>query len=88
MVCCFDFYCGTVLGTSRRLVVSGNSMPHQFLLAIFLIGISCGAALIYWPNTFCYLPAILVELLPLSGRFIYEGDQVHVVLGMIIAFLL
>ncbi len=73
-------------GLAGVLLFPVHSMPHQFLLAIFVIGISCGAALAYWPNTFCYVPAILVELLPLSGRFIYEGDQVHVATGMIIAF--
>ena len=74
------------MGPNRRLFVSGTFHAAPVLLAIFVIGISCGAALAYWPNTLCYVPAILVELLPLSGRFIYEGDQVHVVLGMIIAF--
>ena len=87
MVYCFDFYCSTVLGPSWRLVVSAT-----FYAAPVPVGHICnrhklrGYALVYWPNPFCYVPAILVELLPLSGRFIYEGDQVHVVLGMIIAF--
>ncbi len=73
-------------GLASVFLFSAHSMPHQFLLAIFVTGISSGGALAYWPVTFCYMPVILVELLPLSGRFIYQGDQVDVVIGGIIAY--
>ena len=75
---------GLSWGAAAVFLFAPESMPHQFLLAVFVTGISCGAAATYWPITSAYLPTILAEMAPLSARFIYEGDDVHVIIGVVI----
>lgn len=82
----FGIVAGAVLwGTAAVAFFPSHSLPHQFLLAIFVTGIACGAATVYWPLREAYLLAVLIELLPLSGRFLYEGEAVHVIIGAVIS---
>jgi len=71
-------------GAAAVAFFSSQSLLHQFLLSLFLAGVSCGAAAVYWPLRQVYVPAILLELLPLSGRFMYEGNEVHIIIGLVI----
>jgi PAS domain S-box-containing protein len=68
---------GFCWGMAGVLLFPANSLAHQFVLALFISGISAAAAVVYAP-TWCYLPTILAELLPISGRYLYEGDAFHV----------
>ena len=60
-----------------------HSDLHKFLLAIFIAGIAAAGTVIYSPST-DYAANILLGLLPLSGRFIYEFDEFHVTIGSVI----
>ena len=59
------------------------SILHQFLLAIFVAGIAAAGVVIYSPtNDYAANPAL--ALVPLAGRFIYEFDEFHVIVGGVI----
>jgi len=75
---------GLLWGAAAVFLFPEASLPHQFLLGVFVAGIAAGAAAVYWPLTLAYFPTILAELLPLSGRFIYLGDKVHIIVGAVI----
>jgi two-component sensor histidine kinase len=57
---------------------------HQFLLSVFVTGIACGAAATYAPLKLAYVPTILAELTPLSGRFVYEGTETTIFIGVVV----
>ncbi|MEW6140828.1 MAG: PAS domain S-box protein [Thermodesulfobacteriota bacterium] len=61
-----------------------HSMPHQFLLAIAIAMISSGAVSAFWPSRVTYIPAVILVLVPLAGRFFYQGDSVHRAIGLVI----
>jgi two-component system, cell cycle sensor histidine kinase and response regulator CckA len=61
-----------------------NSVPHQYMLALFISGIACGAAALYWPSTVACYPTIVVELVPISGRFFFKADETGIVTGLVI----
>ena len=54
---------------------------YQAFLSLMVCGICVGAMAAYCPVRQIYLPYILVVMIPLAGRFIYEGDHVHVTIG-------
>ena len=60
-----------------------DSILHQYLFLIFVAGIGTASTVIYSP-TKDYVPNLLLALLPLSGRFIYEFDRFHVITGGVI----
>ncbi len=75
---------GSLWGLIPVLFFPADSPLYHFIVAIFVAGISCGAATVYWPLTKAYLPTIIVELSPLAGRFIYEGDKGYIIVGLVI----
>ncbi|MFC1833804.1 ATP-binding protein [Thermodesulfobacteriota bacterium] len=62
-----------------------HSLQHQFLLALFLCGIAAAAVASYSVVTECYLPAVPAALLPLAARHFFEGGEVYITLGIVIA---
>ena len=75
---------GLLWGVAAIFLFPENSIPHQYMLALFLVGISCGGAAFYWPSKTVYIPTILVELVPISGRFFFIADETAIVTGIVI----
>lgn len=78
------FFSGLIWGLSGLFLFPADSRTHQFLLALFLTGISSAATVVYSPVSYCYAPTILAELLPVTGRYFYEGSSVDVLIGLAI----
>jgi two-component system, cell cycle sensor histidine kinase and response regulator CckA len=74
---------GLLWGVAGVWLFPQHSILHQFLLCIFVAGIAAAATVIYSP-TKDYIPNLLLALLPLSGRCIYEVDEFHVIIGGVI----
>ncbi len=74
---------GLMWGVAGVWLFPKDSVLHQFLLAIFVAGIGAASVVIYSP-TKDYAFNLSLALLPLSGRFIYEFDQFHVITGGVI----
>jgi two-component system cell cycle sensor histidine kinase/response regulator CckA len=64
------------------LLFPADSLLHQFFLAAFMAGVAASSAVAHASLTNCYLPSILLILAPLSCRYIYEGGQVPVAIGI------
>ncbi|MBI5249645.1 MAG: PAS domain S-box protein [Desulfomonile tiedjei] len=79
-----NFVAGVLWGVAAIVFFPTDSIHHQFMLGVVIAGISSGAAAFYWPSTYAYFPTILVELLPLSARFFYEGGEVNIVIGTVV----
>ncbi|MBI4962738.1 MAG: hypothetical protein HY913_05615 [Desulfomonile tiedjei] len=75
---------GLIWGLAGIFLYPKDSLVHQFLIALFLTGIASAAAVVYSPSLPTCVLTVLAELCPLSGRFLYEGDDVHVVMGTVI----
>jgi PAS domain S-box-containing protein len=56
---------------------------HQFILAVCVTGISSAAMVTFVPTN-CYLSCVMAGLVPLSGRFMYEGTETNVTIGVAI----
>ncbi len=70
-----------------------DSPAHQYLITLFMTGLTCAMVVVYAPSVSAYLPGVLFILLPLAGRFLYEGGNTHfacasVVLGLVVVILL
>lgn len=70
-------------GSSGVLLFPAGSFEHQFLIALFLSGIAAAAAVVYSPITECYLPTVLLLILPLSLRCFWELDPIHTMMGIV-----
>jgi len=76
---------GLVWGMAGVFLYPKDSVVHQFLIALFLAGIASAAAVVYSLRWSTYLVTIIAVLFPLSGRFVFEGDEVHIIMGAVIA---
>lgn len=74
---------GFTWGMAGVFLFPENSEFQQFLLALFLAGISAAASVVYAPLKECYLPTVVVEVAPISCRCFYEGDWLHVLMGVV-----
>ena len=72
------------LGIAAIFLFPENSIPHQVHVGSLPLGISCGGAAFYWPSKTACVPTILVELIPLSVRFFFKGDETGIVTGIVI----
>ncbi len=75
---------GLMWGIAGVFLFPAASSDHQFLLSVFVTGIACGAAAAYAPLPAAYVPPICLEMVPLSGRFIYEGAETDLYIGGVI----
>jgi two-component system cell cycle sensor histidine kinase/response regulator CckA len=48
---------------------------HKLFTAVFLCGVAAFDAIAYSPRRECYIPSILLVLVPVAGRFFYEGTE-------------
>ena len=70
-------------GLAGVLLFPMGSAFHMSILTLFIAGVSYVATVHHMPTT-AYLPLILVQLLPLSARYFYQGDQAHVTVGALV----
>ena len=75
---------GLIWGLSGIFLFPEESSVHQVMLAISLAGISSAAAVVYAPLKECYLPTVVVVLLPLAGRYFSKPDETHYIMGIVI----
>ena len=75
---------GFMWGIAGVFLFPATSSEHQFLLSVFVTGIACGAATSYAPLRAAYAPTIFLEMIPLSGRFVYEGSATDLYIGSVI----
>ncbi len=79
-----------ILGTSAIALLWGlvlvvlfpNESLFQFLVAIVVCGASAFNAVAHSPKTECYVPSILLILLPVAARFVYEGTDVSITIAV------
>lgn len=69
-------------GLTGVVFFPSQSVPHQFFLALFLGGVAGSTTVAQSPSPQSYIPSIVLPLLPCSARFLYEGDQLHVIGGV------
>jgi PAS domain S-box-containing protein len=70
-------------GVAGVLLFPTDTALHKSVLALFIAGATCVATVHHMPTT-AYLPVILAMLIPLSGRFFYQGGEDHVTVGVLI----
>lgn len=69
-------------GSSAIVLFPADSISHQFLLMVILFFIAASSSVMHSPLTQCYTPAILVPLVGVSVRYIYEGGEVDIMIGI------
>ncbi len=78
-------------GFSAVFLFPEHSVFHQYLILIFVCGVALSTATAHSPLSSSYVPSILCALLPVSARFLYEGEIQHGAIGigsLIVAFVL
>jgi len=75
---------GLLWGLTGVFLFPVDSLPHQFLLALFVAGVSAVGSVVYAATLECCVPAILLALLPLSGRYLYQRSEFEVTIGVLI----
>lgn len=75
---------GLMWGLAGVFLFPAHTPAYQFLLALFVAGISAAAAVAYAPWSPCCLPTLLAMLCPLSARYFYEGEEVQGITGVVI----
>jgi two-component system, cell cycle sensor histidine kinase and response regulator CckA len=71
-----------LFGMSAVVIFPNDSFVHQCVLACFLAGFAASTAVAHAPLMECYVSSVLLTLLPLLGRFLYQGGES----GMVLAF--
>ncbi len=69
-------------GLTAVFLFPANSEVHQFALALFLVGVAGSSAVAHAPMKQCYLPSILLVMLPFCVRYIVEGDGIQMTIGI------
>jgi two-component system, cell cycle sensor histidine kinase and response regulator CckA len=70
-------------GLTAVLLFPANSFLHQCLLAAFLGCIAASTAVIHAPMKRCYVPSVVLAVFPACGRFIYEGGELSITIGVV-----
>ncbi|GEM_PF-1347945 len=82
------FICGLVWGTSSLFLFPSGSALHQAALALVIGGICIATTAVYCSMQKVYLPFILAAMVPLLGRFVYEGGYAHTTMAAMSAIFL
>jgi two-component system, cell cycle sensor histidine kinase and response regulator CckA len=72
-----------LFGLSAVVIFPGDSFVHQCVLACFLGGFAASTAVAHAPLKECYVSSVLLTLLPLLGRFLYQGGESGFVLAAV-----
>jgi len=76
---------GLLWGATAVFLWPAHSIFHQALLTFVLGGMSIGITASHNPLKAAYLPFIPAVYLPLIGRFFYEGGEVPITMGVLLA---
>lgn len=76
---------GVVWGASGILLFHPSSFPHQVVLAFLLGGMAAGAVPLLSPVSNAYWCFAIPAVAPIGVRMMLEGDQIHQVMGLMIA---
>lgn len=76
---------GVVWGASGILLFHPSSFPHQVLLAFVLGGMVAGAVPLLSSVSHAYRCFAIPAVVPISIRMMLVGDQIHLVMGVMIA---
>jgi PAS domain S-box-containing protein len=80
----FTVTSAAIWGMGGALLFPSQSLLHQYIIAIFLSGISAAAAVIYSPLLECCLPSLALTLAPFSLRYFWEGGSQNMTIGLVI----
>ncbi len=69
-------------GLTAIIFFPSHSFSHQLILAVFLGAVASSTTAAQSPSPPSYIPSILLPLLPCAVRFLWEGAQVHVTMGI------
>lgn len=75
---------GTLWGATPLLMFPTNSIFHQALLTFVLGGMSIGITISHGAVAEAHLPFIAAVYIPLIGRYFYEGDKIHITMGVLL----
>ncbi len=75
---------GIFWGATALLLFPTNSIFHQAFLTFVLGGMSIGIAISHGAVAEAHLPFILAVYIPLIGRYLYEGDRIHITMGILL----
>jgi predicted signal transduction protein with EAL and GGDEF domain len=76
---------GVVWGASGILLFHPSSFPHQVLLAFVLGGMVAGAVPLLSSVNHAFRCFAIPAVVPISIRMMWVGDQIHLVMGLMIA---
>jgi PAS domain S-box-containing protein len=71
-----------IWGSTAVFLFPSGSEIHQFALALFLVGVACSSATAHSPLKECYIPSILLVMLPLCLRCIVAAQGTQLVIGI------
>jgi PAS domain S-box-containing protein len=77
-------FSGLAWGIASVLMFPEHSIAHQMFLGLCLFGIASAGSAVYSHFEICYLTTIPLILLPLSGRFFYQGQEIDLFFGIVI----
>jgi two-component system, cell cycle sensor histidine kinase and response regulator CckA len=72
-----------LFGSSAVVIFPSDDFVHQCVLAVFLGAFAASTAVAHAPLRECYVSSVLLTLLPLLGRFLYQGGESGVVLAAV-----
>jgi PAS domain S-box-containing protein len=70
-------------GATSVLLYTEADLANQVILAFVLGGVMLGAAFLLAPRPWAFLSFIISSGFPLAARFLFQGDRVHVVMGLL-----
>jgi PAS domain S-box-containing protein len=72
-----------LFGMSAVVIFPSSSFIHQSVLVCILGGFAASTAVAQAPLRECYVSSVILALLPLLGRFLYEGGESGVVVVVV-----
>ena len=76
-------FSGAVWGALAIFLYPPDSIPHQIFLALILGGMVAGATAVFSVSQNAFLAYSLPTVLPIAGRFFFQGGQLHVAMGIV-----
>lgn len=70
-------------GLAGVVLFPSDSVLYKSILTMFIAG-ATSVAVMHHMSTTAYLPVVLAQLLPLSARYLYQGDSAHATVSVLI----
>jgi PAS domain S-box-containing protein len=75
---------GGMLWGVTPLLLFPQSLFHQALLTFVVGGMSVGVTISHGAVAAAHIPFILAVYIPLIGRYLYEGDEIHITMAILL----